>query len=96
MVGVVENMSGFVCPHCGKAVDIFKTGGAEKLARDMGVPFLGRIPMVPEVVSACDEGRCRIEDLETDMLKEPLEQVASRVVELTETGPIPVAGVISP
>jgi Mrp family chromosome partitioning ATPase/predicted Fe-Mo cluster-binding NifX family protein len=91
VVGVVENMSGFVCPHCGEAVDIFKSGGAEKLARDMGVPFLGRIPMVPEVVRACDEGRCRIEDLETDMLKEPLEQVASRVVELTETGPAPVA-----
>lgn len=92
VVGVVENMSGFVCPHCGKAVDIFKTGGAEKLARDMGVPFLGRIPMVPEVVTACDEGRCNIEGLETDMLKEPLEQLASRIVEITEAGPGPAAG----
>jgi ATP-binding protein involved in chromosome partitioning len=92
VVGVVENMSGFVCPHCGKAVDIFKTGGAEKLARHMGVPFLGRIPMVPEVVKACDEGRCNIEDLETDTLREPLEEMASRVVELTETGSAQVAG----
>jgi Mrp family chromosome partitioning ATPase/predicted Fe-Mo cluster-binding NifX family protein len=86
VIGVVENMSGFVCPHCGKEVDIFKTGGAEKLARDMGVPFLGRIPMVPEIVQACDEGRCTIEDLKTDSLKGPLEEVASRIADLTEPG----------
>jgi Mrp family chromosome partitioning ATPase/predicted Fe-Mo cluster-binding NifX family protein len=92
VIGVVENMSGFVCPHCGKAVNIFKTGGAEKLARDMGVPFLGRIPMVPEVVEACDEGRCNIEGLETDSLKGPLEDMASRIVELTETGSGPGTG----
>ncbi len=87
VVGVVENMSGFVCPHCGKDVDIFKTGGAERLASDMGVPFIGRIPMVPEVVRACDDGRCTIESLETESLKTSLEQMASRIVELTEAGP---------
>lgn len=86
VIGVVENMSGFVCPHCGETVDIFKTGGAEKLARGMGVPFLGRIPMVPEVVQACDEGRCSIDRLETESLKGPLEQMTSRIVELTESG----------
>jgi len=92
VIGVVENMSGFVCPHCGQGVDIFKSGGAEKLARRMGVPFLGRIPMVPEIVRACDEGRCNIESLETESLKAPLEQVASRIVEMTETGPSGQAG----
>jgi ATP-binding protein involved in chromosome partitioning len=86
IIGVVENMSGFVCPHCGKSVDIFKPGGAEKLARNMGVPFLGRIPMVAEIVRACDEGRCTIENLGVDSLKEPLEEVASRIVEITEAG----------
>jgi predicted Fe-Mo cluster-binding NifX family protein/predicted RNA-binding Zn-ribbon protein involved in translation (DUF1610 family) len=86
VIGVVENMAGFVCPHCGEAVDIFKSGGAEKLAQNMGVPFLGRIPMVPEIVRACDEGRCNIESLETESLKAPLERMASRIVELTETG----------
>jgi ATP-binding protein involved in chromosome partitioning len=92
VIGVVENMSGFTCPHCGKTLDIFKTGGAERLARDMGVPFLARIPMVPEIVEACDEGRCNIESLETDALKEPLEQLASRVLDLTEAGPSQGAG----
>ena len=45
-IGVVENMSGLICPHCGKEIDIFDTGGGEKMAREMDVIFLGRIPMV--------------------------------------------------
>jgi len=57
VLGVVENMSGFVCPKCGAVTDIFKTGGGERMAADMGVPFLGRIPIDPAVGEACDEGR---------------------------------------
>jgi len=56
VLGVIENMSGFVCPHCGERVDIFKSGGGETMAADMGVPFLGRIPIDPEVVQASDRG----------------------------------------
>lgn len=56
VIGIVENMSGFVCPHCGKAVDIFKSGGGEAAAKDMGVPFLGRIPLEPGVVESGDSG----------------------------------------
>ena len=50
-------MSGFVCPHCGKTVNIFKTGGGESMASDMGVPFLGRIPLEPKIVDAGDSGK---------------------------------------
>jgi ATP-binding protein involved in chromosome partitioning len=57
ILGVVENMSGFVCPHCGKTSDIFKTGGGEQMAREMAVPFLGRVPIDPQVVEASDEGK---------------------------------------
>ncbi|KPK46098.1 MAG: hypothetical protein AMK74_01420 [Nitrospira bacterium SM23_35] len=57
VLGVVENMSGFVCPHCGKTVNIFKTGGGESMASDMGVPFLGRIPLEPKIVDAGDSGK---------------------------------------
>jgi len=57
ILGVIENMSGFVCPHGGKTVDIFKTGGGESMASDMGVPFLRRIPLEPKIVEAGDSGR---------------------------------------
>jgi Mrp family chromosome partitioning ATPase len=56
VLGVIENMSGFVCPKCGERVDIFKVGGGEKLALEMGVPFLGAIPLDPSVVEASDSG----------------------------------------
>jgi len=56
IAGVIENMSGFVCPHCSETVDIFKTGGGESLARELELPFLGKIPMDPQVVMAGDEG----------------------------------------
>lgn len=57
IVGVVENMSGFVCPHCNETVDIFKSGGGEQVAREFDLPFLGRVPMDPKVVMAGDDGK---------------------------------------
>jgi Mrp family chromosome partitioning ATPase len=56
VVGIVENMSGFVCPKCGERIDLFKRGGGMALALEMGVPFLGQIPIDPEVVVAGDAG----------------------------------------
>jgi len=57
ILGVIENMSGFVCPECGHRSDIFGSGGGEKLAKAAGVPFLGAIPMDPKVVLSGDDGR---------------------------------------
>jgi len=56
VAGIVENMSGLICPHCGKEVDLFKIGGGERLASEMGVPFLGRIPLDPQIVTSGDSG----------------------------------------
>jgi Mrp family chromosome partitioning ATPase len=56
VVGVVENMSGFICPHCEETVDIFSSGGGEKTARDFDLAFLGKVPMDPRVVVAGDTG----------------------------------------
>ena len=56
VVGVIENMSGFVCPKCGTYVPIFREGGGERMARQMGVPFLGRVPLDPRVCEASDTG----------------------------------------
>lgn len=55
-IGIVENMSGMVCPHCGEKIDVFSVGGGEKIASDMGVPFLGNIPLDPRVSTATDAG----------------------------------------
>lgn len=56
VLGVIENMSGLICPHCGKEIDLFKRGGGEKAAKEIGVPFLGRVPIEPAVVEAGDKG----------------------------------------
>ncbi len=57
VLGVIENMSGFVCPECNKTVDIFKSGGGEQMAHDMNIPFLGRVPLDPNIVEAGDSGK---------------------------------------
>jgi len=57
VLGVLENMSGFVCPKCGERTDIFKSGGGEKMAGETKVPFLGRIPIDPQIADACDSGQ---------------------------------------
>lgn len=57
VLGVLENMSGFACPDCGKVTDIFGTGGGERLAADSNVPFLGRIPIDPAITTSGDAGQ---------------------------------------
>jgi ATP-binding protein involved in chromosome partitioning len=57
ILGIVENMSGYFCPHCGKELPLFKRGGGEKTAADAKVPFLGALPFDPKVVEASDAGK---------------------------------------
>lgn len=56
VLGIIENMSGFVCPHCGKKIEVFGSGGGEAAARELSVPFLGRIPLEPEIVRSGESG----------------------------------------
>ena len=63
VLGIVENMSGLSCPHCGEQVDVFKVGGGEQLAAEMGVPFLGRIPLDPGIVASGDSGAPFVQSL---------------------------------
>jgi ATP-binding protein involved in chromosome partitioning len=56
VIGVIENMSWFKCPHCGKPVNIFGAGGGEKLAAELAVPLLGQIPLYPQVLKGGDAG----------------------------------------
>jgi len=56
MFGLVENMSGLNCPHCGESIDLFGAGGGERTAKETGIAFLGRIPMDPRMVACGDSG----------------------------------------
>jgi Mrp family chromosome partitioning ATPase len=56
VLGIVENMSGLCCPHCGETVNIFNTGGGRRMAEEMDVPFLGAVPIDPEVSALGDSG----------------------------------------
>jgi len=56
VLGIVENMAGYICPHCGEGSDPFGSGGAEAAAREIGVPFLGRLPLSAAVRAASDAG----------------------------------------
>jgi len=80
VLGVVENMSGLVCPHCGEVVDVFKTGGGEAMARDMGVPFLGRLPLDPNVVQAGDDGHPFVHRHGRTTTADNMEQIALSVL----------------
>jgi Mrp family chromosome partitioning ATPase len=57
VLGVIENMSGFICPHCSQPVDIFGKGGGETAAKELGVPFLGRIPLDIDIMESGEQGK---------------------------------------
>jgi ATP-binding protein involved in chromosome partitioning len=56
VLGIVENMSWFECPHCGKPSPIFGSGGGERLAQEVGLPLLGQIPLYPRIMEGGDTG----------------------------------------
>ena len=56
IIGMVENMAGYICPHCGEESDPFGVGGAEAAAKTMGLPFLGRVPLDMAIRRESDAG----------------------------------------
>jgi len=80
ILGVIENMSGFVCPYCNKVSYIFNKGGAEKMARDMQVPYLGAIPLDKDIVSASDQGKPYIIDHPDSAAAKQFSQVVERML----------------
>lgn len=79
IVGLVENMSGFICPHCNKPVEIFKAGGGETLAAEFGINFLGKIPVDPKVVVAGDDGKPYLSSGADTLAVKAFEEVVARV-----------------
>ena len=81
VVGIVENMSGFRCPHCGKEIDLFKVGGGEKAALELQVPFLGRIPLDPDIVKDCDGGKPFVASEPDSPAAKAFEAITDRILE---------------
>ena len=82
ILGIVENMSGLICPHCGKEVPVFKKDGGKKLAEELGLVFLGSIPLEPEVVLQGDEGEPSL--LIDGKFKESFLGIAEKVTKLLQ------------
>ena len=57
VIGIVENMSGFVCPHCGETTNIFKKDGGKNIAEQLSIEFLGAVPLIPAICVAGDVGK---------------------------------------
>jgi Mrp family chromosome partitioning ATPase/predicted Fe-Mo cluster-binding NifX family protein len=87
ILGVIENMSGFVCPSCGTKVDVFGSGGGASMAEEMGVPFLGSIPIDPEFVKACDTGSLAPFLAGGSPGATAFTKVAAEVIDRVENGP---------
>jgi Mrp family chromosome partitioning ATPase len=85
ILGLIENMSGFVCPHCQKAVDIFSAGGGQILASETGVPFLGRIPLDPEMVRSCDNGYVFIATHPEHPTEQAIHAIVQKILNLTRS-----------
>jgi ATP-binding protein involved in chromosome partitioning len=84
LFGIVENMSGMVCPNCGEKIDLFKVGGGAKAARELGVPYLGHIPIDPRMVISCDAGTPFVLDPEPSTVKRAFENITQAVIRATE------------
>jgi Mrp family chromosome partitioning ATPase len=77
--GVIENMSGFTCPHCNQTIDLFGSGGGEATATSMGLTFLGRIPFDPKVVLCGDSGTCYSERNSDSAVTQAFDDIAERM-----------------
>lgn len=84
VLGVVENMSGLVCPHCHESIDLFKKGGGKALAEKYGLEFLGAIPLDPATVVAGDLGTPVVLLKEDSFAKKAFTELAERIAECAE------------
>jgi ATP-binding protein involved in chromosome partitioning len=87
VLGILENMSGLKCPHCGEEIDLFKVGGGKKAAEEMGVPFLGKIPIDVEMVPSGDDGKPIVLSKPDSPGAKAFEELADRVRKTVENAP---------
>ncbi len=81
VIGIVENMSYFVCPHCGERTEIFAGGGGSRLAEELGVPLLGQVPLQAEMTQEADEGQLAVISRPDSPAGQALAAVAAAVID---------------
>lgn len=87
VLGVVENMNGFVCPKCGEITQIFPVGEGSRVAEDMGLPFLGSLPIDPDIALAGDNGQAFVQQFKGSPTAKIMEKIVAPLLALVETGP---------
>jgi ATP-binding protein involved in chromosome partitioning len=90
VIGIVENMSGYVCPDCGAKVNIFRAGGGKKIAEDFSVPYLGSIPLDPRICNDSDNGVPFITSNVTSPSTEAFAEIVSKIAQFLENKKIAV------
>ena len=85
VLGVIENMSGFVCPKCGEITQILPEGGGKKIASDMQVPYLGAIPMDPAIAQSSDAGRAFVSNYTTSPTAKIMQDILDKIIDLDKT-----------
>jgi ATP-binding protein involved in chromosome partitioning len=79
ILGIIENMSGLICPYCKAKISLFKEGGGEKIAREMDVPFLGTIPIDPDIVEATDDGSIYVKQFPNSPATKAIEEIVEKI-----------------
>ena len=78
-IGIIENMSGLICPYCKKEIDLFKKGGGRKAALELGVEFLGSIPLEPDIVKLSDEGKVFVKYKDESTASKRLGEIVEKI-----------------
>ncbi|MEJ2649999.1 MAG: Mrp/NBP35 family ATP-binding protein [Sedimentisphaerales bacterium] len=84
VLGIIENMSGFICPECNKKIEIFKGQGGREIADKFDVPFLGKIPLGAEAVTSCDEGKPIVQFDKESQISQALSSAFESLIEINK------------
>lgn len=79
VLGIIENMGAFVCPHCGKKIDVFSGLGVQKAAKDFNVDILGKIPLDPEIVKSGDTGLSFLENHQDELSAHEITNIVQKI-----------------
>ena len=84
IIGLIENMSGFVCPHCGEKTDIFKSGGGVATAKNLNIQFLGAVPIEPKIVMSGDSGMPIVIDDPDSVSAKVFKEITEKIIKTVE------------